>query len=141
MPSDARELMAAMETYAAEVAAEPVATESPTQVILGGMFGSDGEWYGGFLILDKATERASIPHVALYEDDLRPALTEMTDTAHPQYEHFDFAYQLWEQGEREWPSLNDAELTIPLASRVRDALRSVPNLLQTFRGDAPHSEQ
>lgn len=141
MPSEARELMETMETPAGEVAAEPATSEPPTQLILGGVFGSEGEWYGGFLILDKATETASIPHVAAYEDDLRPGLTEMTDTAHQQYEYFDFAYQLWEQGEREWPSLHDSELNIPLGSRVQDALRSVPDLLQTLRADAPNSEQ
>lgn len=139
MPPEAGELIQTMEASVAEIAPEPAASEPPTQIILGGMF--DQEWYSGFVILDKATESASIPHIALYEDDLRSAVTELIEIDRAQYEHFDFAYQLWEQGEREWPSLHDSELTIPLASRVRDALRSVPDLLQTLRSDAPSAKQ
>lgn len=141
MPPEAGELIATIEAAAADVAPEPAASEPPTQIILGGMFGSDGEWYAGSLILDKASETASIPHVALYEDDLRSALTELMENDRPQHEHFAFDFQLWEQAERDWPSLHDSELTMPLATRVRDALRFATDLLQTFRSDPPQAEQ
>lgn len=141
MPPEARELIATMEESGAEVANEPAASQPPTQLILGGMFGPEGQWYSGFLLLDLATGRASIPHLVLYEEDLRPALLELTETDRAPPEYFAFAFQLWEQGERDWPSLHDSELTIPLANRVRDALGSVPDLLQTLRNDAPPAEQ
>ena len=141
MPPKARDLIARMEERRLEVSPEPVAENPPTQIILSGMLGAHGEWYSGSLLLDKATGVASIPHLAMYEDDLRSVLTELTDTERAPGEHFAFQYQLWEQGEREWPSLHDSELPIPLADRVRGALGGVPELLRTLENDAPASER
>lgn len=140
MPSEARDLIARMEERRSEVSPQPAAEEPPTQIILSGMLGANGEWYSGSLLLDKATGVASIPHVAMYEDDVRSVLIELTDTDRAPSEHFAFDYQLWEQGEREWPSLHDSELPISLAERVRGALGAVPELLRTLESDAPPSE-
>jgi hypothetical protein len=140
MPPEARELTVTMEESRAQIAGSSAPSDPPSQIILGGMFGDGGEWYSGFLMLDTATETASIPHAAFYEQDLRQALLELTDAGRDPPESFAFAYQAWEQGEREWPSLHDSQLAIPLATRISDALRSVPDLVQTFRGDPPPGE-
>jgi hypothetical protein len=56
MPPQARDLIARMEEMRLEVSPEPVAEDPPTQIILSGMLGADGDWYSGSLLLDKASE-------------------------------------------------------------------------------------
>lgn len=118
--------------------------EPLTRFMLGGMSGETEEWYAGTIELDVSPDAPNgavvIPHVALYESELRAAVSELVGADHPPVEFFGNSYELWRQGEASWPNLHDRELNRPLLRSIATAEAALRSQLSAFLVPVPPAD-
>ena len=67
----------------------------------------------------------AIPHIVAYESELREAVSNIRPEDWSQHSMYNKLKSHWNQGERDWPELLDAELEWPFISRIDTVVRSV----------------
>lgn len=127
----------------------PAGTDAPTNFFMAG-FGDDAEWSSLAADIsmpaDRKDSRITIPHVVVYEQELRRAVSNQVESRPSQHSMFESDVQLWRDNERRWPEFNDLDLKRSLSDRLRIVMRGVakqlsdPSLMAHLAGPYPLAE-
>lgn len=101
-------------------------SSQPLHFIAAGLADSSGRW--SLLTVDLSfssdgtSSSMAVPHVAVYESELRRAVSRPEPSGPPLHSMFEDEMRLRRDGERRWPTLNDEELTLPFSERIMSAI-------------------
>lgn len=104
----------------------------PISYVMSGHYGNDGHYssMSAVLSLEPDAERGeiAIPHIVVYEPELREAVSGLRPVDWSPHSMYDEAKALWEQGEQDWPELLEQELEWPFAGRIDTVMTTISEL-------------
>lgn len=109
----------------------------PLHFIVSGLADPEGEWSA--LSADFAIPRSgpntsiAVPHIIVYEDGLREAVSVLERSGPPLHSMFDMNLKLWRDTEERWPQMNDGGLNLPVSQQLDAVLRSASNIASDKR--------
>jgi hypothetical protein len=106
----------------------PIEADKPKHFIVSGMSDEKGGWSlltsDLSISADYRKSSIAIPHIVVYEDELRAAVSVLSGQESPHF-MFKSSEQLWRDGENRWRELNDGDLNRPFRDRIGIVMRSV----------------
>lgn len=115
----------------------------PRSFLMSGISNPDDplEYFTGSVELNSGPDNpdgpVSIPHIALYEQDLLQSVSAKTSETRELSPTFTMYYDLWKTGEASYPDLNDADLDRPLSKTIDYSLKQVDNTIEGWLIDIP----
>ncbi len=107
----------------------------PLHLIASGF--AEGEWSplsADFTIpVDGPNTTISVPHLVVYEERLREAVSVLERSGPPLNSMFDMNFKIWHDTESRWPETNDGSLNQPVTNQLDAVLQGASNLASDQR--------